>query len=299
MLSINPDGGFFVGVDIKNGVISADTYALDFTHVFHTDINVESNENLSLSILRALSMASRDRKILGITIGLPGVIDTYTNTVISSTVIDAETANSIYKTVKEAMPNTKINLRNNSGLVAYAEKEFGGYTDADNLISIDIDDGVGAGIIIDGSIYSGSSGKAGEFGHMSINFMGEKCKCGNYGCLELVASLPAMLKKSGCPTIEKLSEKLLQNDKIATETVNNVAKALAFGINNIINIVDPELIVICGPVRILGDYLLSPLQNYINDICLIKNIQIKYSSIKDNAVPLGAARVSFDDMFGF
>lgn len=297
LLSVNPDGGYFVGIDIKSGVISADTYALDFTPVFHMDIPISQNENPALNVLRALSSASKDKNILGITIGLPGVVDVATNSVISSTVIDAETVKDIYRTVSEAMPNTKLNLRNNSGLVAYAEKEFGVHGDVDNLISIDIDDGVGAGIVIGGLIHSGAKGMAGEFGHITIDYKGDKCKCGNYGCLELAASIPAILKKSNSKSLTEVCEKLSSGDKLTLDTIDDVARALAFGINNINNIVDPQFIVICGPVRVLGDFLLTPLQKYIDSISLNKNKPIKYSTIKDNAVTLGGARVAFDEMF--
>ena len=298
LLHVNPDGGYFVGIDVQNGAIVADTFALDFTEVDHMKVSTTSTEKIALGILRAISTASREKRILGVTIGLPGVIDTASNTVVSSTVIDAATANDIYQTVAEALPDAKICLRNNSGLIAYAEKEFGNHGEVSSLVSIEIDDGVGAGIILGGSIYAGANGMAGEFGHITVDYRGEKCKCGSYGCLELAASIPAMLAMTAENSIDDLAESLRGGNKIVIEIIDNVAKALAFGINNILNIVDPEFIVISGSVRVLGDYLLTPLKKYIKQIAFVKDKKIEYSSIETNAVTLGGARCSFDEMFG-
>jgi predicted NBD/HSP70 family sugar kinase len=298
LLHVNPDGGYFVGIDVQNGAIVADTFALDFTEVDHMKVSTTSTEKIALGILRVISTASREKRILGVTIGLPGVIDTASNTVVSSTVIDAATANDIYQTVAEALPDAKICLRNNSGLIAYAEKEFGNHGEVSSLVSIDIDDGVGAGIILGGSIYAGANGMAGEFGHITVDYRGEKCKCGSYGCLELAASIPAMLAMTAENSIDDLAESLRGGNQIVIEIIDNVAKALAFGINNILNIVDPEFIVISGSVRALGDYLRTPLKKYIKQIAFVKDKKIEYSSIETNAVTLGGARCSFDEMFG-
>lgn len=298
LLHVKADGGYFVGVDVRKGQIVADTYALDFSPVFHIAIDCESSDGFALSLLRAISTASRGRRILGITVGLPAVIDSASNTVVSSTVIDAETARNVYTTVADAMPGVKIFLRNNSGLIAYAEKEFGKHGDINNLVSIDIDDGVGAGIILGGAMYNGANGMAGELGHVTIDYNGKRCQCGSYGCLELVASVPSILEQTGHCTLDDLKASLDAGDEHAYAVAERAARALAFGINNIINIVDPEFIVIGGSVRILGDYLITPLKKYITEISFTKDKTIVYSELECNTVTLGGARFSFDEMFG-
>ena len=297
LLQVCPDGGCFVGIDVQKSRIVADAYALDFTSVLHIDVPVVSGENLAMGIMHSIGLASRGRRILGITIGLPGVIDPENNKLVSSTVLQVEDASDVYQTVREAMPDVAVYIKNNSGLIAYAEKEFGTHGTSNNLVSIDIDDGVGAGILIDGAIYDGG-GMAGEFGHISVDYKGKRCKCGNYGCLELVASLPAILEKTKCYSVQQLLDKLSSGDKVAISSIDEVAKAMAFGINNIVNLIDPESVVIGGPIRILGDYFLEPLKNYYSEISLIKNKTIVYSVLECNAVTIGGARYSFDAMFG-
>ncbi|MBO4940960.1 MAG: ROK family transcriptional regulator [Clostridia bacterium] len=297
LLQVRADGGYFVGLDIRKNHIVADVFALDFTSVFHTEVPIVKGHKIAMGILHAIGMASRNRRILGVTMGVPGVIDTKNNRLLSSTVLEAEDAQDVYQTVSEAMPDVRVILKNNSGLVAYAEKEFGADEQVKNLVSIDIDDGVGAGILIDGNIYDGS-GMAGEFGHISVDFNGKRCKCGNYGCLELVASIPAILRKTECFSMDELLKKLEDNNKKAKEAVLDTARALAFGVNNIVNLIDPEFIVIGGPIRTLGEFLMEPLKRCFDEISLIKDKYIRYSVLQGNPVTLGGAKVVFDLIFG-
>lgn len=297
LLQVCPDGGYFIGLDVRKSQVVADVYALDFTPVFHITVPVSKGDDLTMAIMHAIGASTRGHKILGITIGLPGVIDPATNRLVSSTVLDTKDAANIYETVREAMPESIVYMKNNSGLIAYAEKKYGDHDTLGNLISIDIDDGVGAGILIDGAIYDGC-GMAGEFGHMSVDYRGKRCKCGNYGCLEMVASIPAILDSTKCRTIDELTKKLEDNDTDAKNALDNVARALAFGINNIVNLVDPERIIINGQIKALGKHLITPIRNYYNDIALIKNKPLQYSKLKGNPVTLGGARFSFDELFG-
>ena len=297
LLKASPEGGCFVGIDVQKGQIFADTYSLDLKPIFHVSVPVEQGENLPMRIMHAIGATCHGRRILGVTIGLPGVIDAKNNKLLSSTVLAIEDAEDIYDILKEALPDANLYLKNNSGLIAYAEKEFGAHTEVNNLVSIDINDGVGAGIIIDGAIYDGS-GMAGEFGHISINYLGKRCKCGNYGCLEMIASLPAILEKTECKSVDSIRDALDNGEASVMAAVDDVAKALAFGINNIVNLMDPEQIVIVGPLRTLGKHLLNPLKAYYKEIALIKEKSISYSVLDGNLVTRGGARYAFNEMFG-
>lgn len=297
MLKVNSDGGYFIGLDVQKNRIEAMLLGLDFAVKETLEIPVVKGETLVLGIMRAISRISRDKKVLGITIGIPGVIDPKTNTLISSTVLAAEDAKDMYLILKEAMKDVNIFIKNNSGLVALCEREFGGYEDVNNLISVDIYDGVGAGILIDGVIYDGS-GLAGEFGHISVDFNGKRCSCGNFGCLELFASVPAILEKTNTSSLEELKIKLDEKDEKAQNELFEITKALSFGINNIVNLLDPELIVIGGSVRILGEHFLELIKTHFEEISLIKGKNIVFSNVSQNPVALGGARYAFDMMFG-
>lgn len=296
MLKVKSEGGFFIGLDVKRDRVRADLYGLDFSLEKSVDRSLSDGESLAMGIMQAIGVLSRNRKILGVTIGIPGVIDPGTNALISSTVLAADDLKDIYTILTEAMPDVDVFIKNNSGLIALAERHFGNHGLADNLISVDINDGVGAGILVNGEIYEGS-GMGGEFGHMSVDFGGRKCKCGSYGCLELYVSVPEILALTELPTLEELRLKLEAGDK--RKELSQISSALAFGINNIINLLDPEIIVIGGSVTVLGEHFLSAVKENFENIALIKDKKIVYSNIKENPVTLGGARFSFDRMFGF
>lgn len=297
MLKVNSQDGFFVGLDVRKHCIYAALCGLDFSVKQKVEVPVSKGETLVLGILRSIGRLARGKRIFGITIGIPGVIDPKTNTLISSTVLAAEDAKDMYLILRETMPDVSIFIKNNSGLVALCEREFDGYEHVDNLVSVDIDDGVGAGILIGGAIYDGS-GLAGEFGHMSVDLKGRRCSCGNYGCLELYASIPAILEKTGTESVDELKSLIDDNDSSVITAIDDVSRALAFGINNIVNLLDPELIVIGGAVRRLGDVFLDRVRSNFEELSLIHNKTIVYSCIDENPVVLGGVRYAFDMLFG-
>lgn len=297
MLKINSEGGYFIGLDVRKNHIFAQMCGLDFSIKDSVDVSVKKGESLVSGILHAAEHLGRGKRVLGITIGLPGVIDPKTNAVVSSTVLATEDVKDIYLVLKEAMPDVNIYIKNNSGLVALCEREFGGYAEINNLISIDIDDGVGAGVLIDGVIYDGN-GFAGEFGHISVDLNGKQCSCGNYGCLELYASVPQILEHTQTNTLCELKEKLDQNDEVAQKGLSDVSRALAFGINNIVNLLDPELIVIGGDAPLLGERFLEMIKGVFAQISLIQDTPIVLSNLTVNPVAMGGVRYAFDMIFG-
>ena len=186
----------------------------------------------------------------------------------------------------------------------WAEKEFGAGVGVLNLVSIEISDGVGAGIVLDGDIYTSLNGVSGEFGHVSVDYKGPKCKCGNFGCLEMYVSVPAIIKKTeeslgrNLQGINELKELLDKDNTEAKNVVDEAAKTLAFGINNLVNIIDPEVVVIYGKLSRLGDYILSPLLKYSESLSLSPvATEIKYSLLDDDAVTRGGAKYAFDKFF--
>jgi len=297
MLKINSEGGFFIGLDVRKNCVSAALYGLDFSLIETINLPL-SNEKISvLRIIRDIAQLADGKRILGVTIGIPGIIDPKTNNIISSTVLAIEDVKEMVLKLKEAMPDVNVFIKNNSGLIALCEKEFGGYDNVSNLVSVDIYDGVGAGILIDGVIYDGG-GFAGEFGHITLDLNGERCSCGSYGCLELYSSVPAILEKTKLSSLEELRLELDRNDRKATSDLFEITRALAFGINNIVNLLDPEYIIIGGSVKVLGDVFLDMLKQHLSTISVIKEKNIVFSSISENPVILGGVRYAFDMVFG-
>lgn len=172
----------------------------------------------------------------------------------------------------------KTFLINDAKAAALGEYRFGAGRGTDYLIYVTLGTGIGGGIVINGKIYGGATGLAGEIGHMTIDDNGPKCYCGNTGCWEVLASGTAMAREakrlitSGADTsildltggdIEKVTAEIintaaLNGDRPATELIAWTSHNIGVGLANLINIFNPRLIVIGGGLSKMGDMLLKP-----------------------------------------
>ena len=172
----------------------------------------------------------------------------------------------------------KTFLINDANAAALGELYFGAARGARNFIYITISTGIGGGIIIDGKIYGGAIGVAGEVGHMTIDDDGPICNCGNRGCWETLASGTALAReakhriKEGVGTsilkyaegdVERVTAQVIHNaaeqgDSLAKELIARTGYYVGVGLANLINIFNPELIVIGGGLSNIGDMLLEP-----------------------------------------
>jgi glucokinase len=149
-----------------------------------------------------------------------------------------------------------------------------------NVVGLTIGTGIGGGLILDGQLYHGSSDVAGEIGHTTIDSTGRHCKCGNYGCLEAYASGPAialrarealdrdevsMLRKMVDDDVDAITaatvyEAANRGDALALEVVRDTARFLGTGVANLLNVFNPDVVVIAGGVTRAGDKLFEPLR---------------------------------------
>jgi len=188
-------------------------------------------------------------------------------------------------------------LDNDANCAIFGEWWRGAARGAQHVVGLTIGTGIGGGIVLDGEIYRGASDIAGEIGHMTIDLNGRRCKCGNYGCLEAYASGPAIAARAvegveaGAETslpkyvngdLAKITAQLVyeaahDGDDYALEVVKDTSKFLGAGVANIINIFNPQVVVICGGVTLAGERLFGPLRSEVKrrafkpavDVCRI------------------------------
>ena len=152
-----------------------------------------------------------------------------------------------------------------------------------HAVGFTIGTGIGGGIIIDGRLYHGASDCAGEIGHTTIDSNGRRCACGNYGCLEAYASGPAIARRAvealeagaesglaamvggdiSAITAQTVYDAAQAGDPLAGEVVHDTAHFLGAGVANLVNIFNPEVVVVCGGVRKAGDLLFVPLRREV------------------------------------
>jgi len=176
--------------------------------------------------------------------------------------------------------NLPATLDNDANCATVGEWWCGAARGARNVVGVTIGTGIGGGLILNGDLYHGSSSVAGEIGHTTIDSTGRRCKCGNYGCLEAYASGPAIAERarealagdedSMLPrmvggdlshiTARTVYDAALKGDEIAREVVRDTARFLGTGLANLLNIVNPDVVVLAGGVTEAGDALFEPLR---------------------------------------
>jgi glucokinase len=174
-------------------------------------------------------------------------------------------------------------LDNDANCATWGEYWQGAGRGAVSLVGVTLGTGIGGGVVLEGKLVHGASASAGELGHMTIDFTGRRCKCGNYGCLEAYASGPNIAARAregveaGAESVlldlaqgdlERVTavtvyEALLQGDAYAREVMQETAKILGTGIANIVNVLNPEVVVVVGGVTRAGDHLFRPLRSEV------------------------------------
>lgn len=217
------------------------------------------------------------KAFLGVGIGSPGPLDRKTGTVITTPNLGWR--NFPLRDLIENAVRLPASLENDANAAIYGEWWLGAGRNVDTLAGVTLGTGIGGGLVLRGEIYHGASDAAAEIGHMTISSTGRRCKCGNYGCLEAYASGPAIALRAlegleaGADSIltelvddiaditaETVFEAVVEGDRYATEVVADTAKFLGAGVANIINILNPDMVVISGGVTRAGDHLMVPLR---------------------------------------
>ena len=250
--------------------------------------------------------------IAGVGIGSPGPLNRATGVVINTPNLGWKDF-PLRDLMVEAVGLTAT-LDNDANCATFGEWWLGAGRNYDNLVGITLGTGIGGGLILDGELIHGASDAAGEIGHMTIDFTGRRCKCGNYGCLEAYCSGPniAARAREGIETgaesmlaelvggqLERITaatvyEAAVLDDGYANEVMTETAKILAAGIANLINILNPAAIVIAGGVTRAGEHLFAPLRAEVRrrafrssaDACAILP-----AALSDTAGVVGAAGV--------
>ena len=311
LLRVNKTGGCFASVEILSSEMIAAFYDLELNQIAYEKKRLQNVGGLGTEVSAFVKECVRKHeiyfKLLAVSLGISGIIDRATGEVVSSTTLELDGEDTLLREVKNAFPGLPVHLQDDSSLVAYAQKEFSEFSGSGTLISVDIGEGVGAGIIVDGKIFEGANGMAGEFGHISVDCNGALCKCGGRGCLETMVSIPAILgrmkEKEGLKQLswKEAVEGVKSGNSLGLEVVREAARRLAYGLNNLINLIDPQAIIISGEITALEDAFMQPLTQTLNQMVLLadkRSLQVQYSKITGNAVTLGGARYALDSLIG-
>jgi len=246
-------------------------------------------------------------KIAGIGIGMPGFIDAAQG--INYTYLDS--AGQSLTQLISAQTGIPAYIENDSSLIALAEQKFGIAKNHKDVMVINLGWGIGLGMIINGEIYRGHNGFAGEFSHIPLSEDGALCTCGKRGCLEAEASMLVVAEKavkgikkghiSSLKHTDKDQSKLVGNaimeaanngDQFAIELLSDAGYKIGKALAILIHIMNPESIVLSGRGAIVGKILLAPMQQALNKYCiprLVSSTELLISDLGFNAELIGTA----------
>lgn len=222
---------------------------------------------------RLLGQAGRQRTdLIGLGVGVPGPIDLVTGVVGASLPGQAWAGVKVAEEFAAHLP-VQVLVENNTRLEAVAEIMSGAGRGARDVFYFGLSSGIGTGLFLDGKLYRGFSGGAGEFGHVSINIDGPVCPCGNRGCLTQYAAIPAVLDQlrhrfDGPVTVEDVIAAVHSADRACVGVMEDTGQIVGRALANICNLLNPERIVVGGELAKAGEVLLEPIRAGIRRFAL-------------------------------
>jgi predicted NBD/HSP70 family sugar kinase len=321
-----PDNKFLIGVSVTNTHITIAEMNLDAAVVRKREFFNEnfSGDNVIACILDAIDAFLLDcthlDTCIGISIVMPGIIDANQGLIWHTPKLNLK--NVYFKDLVQKRFGLKTWIENDSNSLVLAEKKFGKYNQFGNILYIAVDEGVGAGIFYNGTILRGFRGGGGEFGHTSIDKKGIPCVCGNVGCLENYISWPAVRQKiiasiaAGAQTTisalapdgidnmgpEVWNRALQMEDPLAMQLLESMVEDLSSGIVNLINLFNPDIILLGGSMLDGNDRLHDMIRKHVSGRALgilVDDLGIYPSSLGTDKLLIGAAANILEEFFQF
>jgi len=263
------------------------------------DVNHRATEALDASAEMAsevLAEAGIDRtRVIGVGIGIPGPVDREHGTAGSATILPGWVGLRIADAM-QARLGLAVAIENDANLGALAELTWGAGRDCTNFAYIKAATGIGAGLVIDGELLHGASGTAGEIGHTTLNERGALCYCGNRGCLETVASGPAITRlvaegNGETPTLAEVIARAADGDVRCRRAISDAGREMGVAIAGLCNLINPERVIVGGLLSRAGGILLQPLRDSIRRHAVqaaAERVDVREASFVERAELLGA-----------
>ncbi|GAA4043674.1 ROK family transcriptional regulator [Arthrobacter methylotrophus] len=305
---LNSNGAVAVGIDFGRRHLRVVLASLGYHIIVEETVTLPLGHHAEQGISAAVSLLDKllvesgvDRSaVVGAGAGIAGPIDRRSGTVAQGAILPEWVGIQILERLEEAL-NLPVYVDNDANLGALSEVTWGPHSGISNLMFLKIGSGIGAGLIINGAPYYGAVGITGEIGHATIHEYGAICRCGNRGCLETMASTTTMIELLGKGSglhlePEDIVRNALARDSATLRVVDDAGLAVGRALGNVANLINPEVIVVGGPLASLGDILLDPIRRGLvrHAVPVIgETTHLAMSSLGARAEALGAAALVF------
>ena len=262
ILKLNSKAGNFISIYLASDYIELVLYDLGVKRIYEDkhDIWIRTKNKIIDDIVAMIERAIETSrvKVLGIGIAVNGLVDTKSGISVYSPHYKWNNVN-LVKIMEEKF-NIKVYVENDVRAMAMGEKSYGIAKKSENFVVINIENGVGSALYLNNQIYRGTHFGAGEFGHIPIEDNEQRCSCGKKGCLETLVNNQNLEDKYFNLTEKNLKaweiyEEYNKGNKIAVQLVENIAVVLAKGLVPLVNILNPDLIIIVGDINRAQDKL--------------------------------------------
>jgi glucokinase-like ROK family protein len=327
LLKFNNQLGYVLGVDL--GATSMDLALADLNaQVLQRDqgpADVRQEPSLVLDeIKRRLLILIHQQKlqpeqILGIGIGVPGPVDFTRGVLVAPPLMPSWENFRIREYFYRAFPNATVSVDNDVNMMALGELRAGAGKGIENFIFVKIGTGIGAGIVCHGWVHRGSTGSAGDIGHICADHNGAVCRCGNIGCLEALAGGPAIanraviaaqngtsailakkLEANGSLRAEEVGLAAREGDRVAIEIIQSIGQLTGDVLAGLVNFFNPDLILVGGGVAGIGNQLLASIRQAVlrrSTSLATRALDVSYSPMGSEAGVMGAIYLALEHLF--
>ena len=309
ILELDPNARYIIGVSIGVGKIEVVISNIIAEILIKKSVDLENVLSIIVNLVNEIIDESgiHKEKIIGVGIAMHGIVNSYTGISEYSPYYGWRNID-IKKELSEKI-EYPIFLDNDVRAMALGESWFGIAKSKENFIVINVSNGIGAGIIIDNKPYYGVNFSAGEIGHISVRNDGKRCNCGNYGCLETIASNNSivekvvellkndsqsiLLKKGSIEriTIRDICDAAKEKDSLAVNAIAEAAIYIGMVISNLINILNPEYIIMVGEMFKDNSHAIEIIEEEVSKRALklsSETVRIAKSSLGVDAATIGA-----------
>jgi glucokinase len=301
----------YIGLDIGGSKILGAAVADDLRILGTLKVSTVREEGPAAVLQRALGVCrelkERHGPPRGVGAGFAGLVDRRQGRVLSSIILPGWDGIPLAAELSQGLDLPSV-VDNDATAAGYGEWLARGSLPGLNMVLLTVGTGIGGAIIIDGKLYRGATGLSAEFGNTTIQWQGRRCWCGNQGCLNTLASGSAIARRAGelgvegCPSpagVERVAEAARDGDSAAAAAIEEGARAMGAGIANIINIFNPDLVVLTGGVVGMGEPYLQTVREEAGRRAFSESAdhaRIESSALGPHVGAVGAAGMIRDHM---
>lgn len=313
MVVLNPRAGAAIGVDVGHRylrVVVADlAHRIVAEEVLELEVEHAAQEALasaSRTVEASLERAGVERrKVVGVGMALSGPVGTRTREVYPSSVSTSWVGSRPAETLSKTL-GLPVLLENGANLEALAELAWGAAKGLRDVLHVAVSDGIGAGLILDGRLYRGALGTAGEIGHVTVLKDGPMCRCGKRGCLEALASSPALLDLlrpvlGPAATIGQAIRLAGEGDQACRRAIGDAGTLVGLAAAHACNLLNPEKLVVGGQLAEAGDVFLDPLRESLrrDALYVAAEVEVVAGQLGPRARALGGVALALRETDSF